>query len=121
LAITDTMARRIYDFGGAALIADYGHARHGLGDTLQAVSRHAFAPVLENIGKSDITAHVDFAALRRAALPHAAVHGPVTQGDFLKNIGIIQRAETLARAAKTETQRKDIETALYRLTSAGEM
>ena len=33
------------------------------GDTLQAVRRHGFAPVLANPGEQDLTAHVDFEAV----------------------------------------------------------
>src|SRR3546814_10814549 len=41
VAVVRELARRIAAQGGAALIVDYGHERTGLGDTLQAVERHA--------------------------------------------------------------------------------
>jgi NADH dehydrogenase [ubiquinone] 1 alpha subcomplex assembly factor 7 len=44
---------------------------------------------LKNPGQADVTAHVDFQALARAAEDLGArVHGPVPQGDFLKRLGI---------------------------------
>ena len=47
-------------------------------------------------GQADVTAHVDFQALARAAEDLGArVHGPVTQGEFLKRLGIETRAVTL--------------------------
>ncbi len=52
--------------GGAALIVDYGDWR-SLGDTLQALKAHAFEPPLAHPGDADLTAHVDFEALARAA------------------------------------------------------
>ena len=73
------------DQDGAALIIDYGHLRSDAGDTFQAIARHSFADPLKSPGQADVTAHVDFEALARAAEDVGArVHGPVTQGDFLK-------------------------------------
>ena len=51
----------------AALILDYGHAESGTGDTLQAVRRHRYADPLALPGETDLTAHVDFAALKQSA------------------------------------------------------
>ncbi len=106
--------------GGAALFLDYGHAEAGLGDTLQAVSRHEYADVLEEPGLRDITAHVDFGTLKAVAAQHAAVAGPVTQGSFLIGLGIEARAQKLCENA-TEKQREDIMTALCRLVAPKEM
>ena len=59
--------------GGAALIVDYGYeARSGFGETFQAVAEHQYAGVLDNPGEADLSAHVDFAALARAASPAGA-------------------------------------------------
>src|SRR5260370_7047534 len=83
------IAARVRDQGGAALIIDYGHVRSDVGDTFQAIARHSFTDPLKNPGQADITAHVDFQALARAAEDLGAeVHGPVPQGDFLKRLGI---------------------------------
>ena len=87
------IATRVRDQDGAALIIDYGHLRSDAGDTFQAIARHSFADPLKNPGQADVTAHVDFQALVRAAEDLGArVHGPVTQGDFLKRLGIETRA-----------------------------
>ncbi len=87
------IATRVRDQDGAALIIDYGHLRSDAGDTFQAIARHSFADPLKNPGQADVTAHVDFQALARAAEDVGArVHGPVTQGEFLKRLGIETRA-----------------------------
>ncbi|CAA7619657.1 conserved hypothetical protein [Magnetospirillum sp. LM-5] len=104
---------------GLALIIDYGHPRSALGETLQAVSRHRFHPVLEDPGSADLTAHVDFEALARAAMP-ARAWGTVTQGEFLKRLGIETRAALLAQAAGPKA-RADIAGQLRRLIDADEM
>ncbi|MBM3569783.1 MAG: class I SAM-dependent methyltransferase [Alphaproteobacteria bacterium] len=94
------IAERLAAFGGAALVVDYGYVGPATGETLQAVRRHAFADVLDRPGESDLSAHVDFDALRRAADEAGAeVHGPVGQGEFLRRLGIDARADGLARNA----------------------
>ena len=113
------IASRVRDQEGAALIIDYGHLRSDAGDTFQAIARHSFADPLKNPGQADVTAHVDFQALARAAEDVGArVHGPVTQGEFLKRLGIEQRAITLMAKASPEIS-EDISGALKRLTGGG--
>jgi SAM-dependent MidA family methyltransferase len=99
-ALAQDIARAIAAKGGAALILDYGYAEAGgFSETLQAVSGHRFADALAEPGEDDISAHVDFAALAQAGKRGgAAVFGPVTQGLFLANIGIAERAEQLMKA-----------------------
>jgi SAM-dependent MidA family methyltransferase len=113
------IASRVRDQDGAALIIDYGHLRSDAGDTFQAIARHSFADPLNNPGQADVTAHVDFQALVRAAEDlGAAVHGPVPQGDFLKRLGIETRAVNLMTKASQEAS-EDISSALNRLIGGG--
>jgi NADH dehydrogenase [ubiquinone] 1 alpha subcomplex assembly factor 7 len=112
------IGRRVEHSGGAALLIDYGHAESAIGDTLQAVGKHAFADPLGSPGRVDLTAHVDFRALAQAAEGmHARVHGPVEQGEFLRRLGIEQRAAALKAGAPPEYA-ATIDGALARLTSA---
>jgi NADH dehydrogenase [ubiquinone] 1 alpha subcomplex assembly factor 7 len=113
------LATRLRDQGGAALIIDYGHLRSDVGNTFQAIARHSFADPLQNPGRADLTAHVDFQALGRAAEDVGArVHGPVTQGEFLKRLGIETRALSLMAKASPQVS-EDISGALKRLTGEG--
>jgi SAM-dependent MidA family methyltransferase len=113
------LATRVRDQDGAALIIDYGHLRSDAGDTFQAVARHSFTDPLSAPGQADVTAHLDFQALARAAEDLGArVHGPVTQGEFLKRLGIETRAVTLMAKATHEVS-EDISGALKRLTDSG--
>ena len=119
--IASDIAKRIATDGGAALIIDYGHVRHGLGDTLQAVKSHNYHFPLATIGEADLTAHIDFAALGNAAKASGAiVHGPVFQGGLLTALGIEQRTEALAATA-TPDQAKILESASRRLIAADGM
>src|SRR6185312_12708985 len=114
------VAKRVRDQDGAALIIDYGHMRSDAGDTFQAIARHSFTDPLKNPGQADVTAHVDFQALGRAAEDLGArVHGPVTQGDFLKRLGIESRAATLMSKTPSHEVSSEIDGALKRLTGGG--
>lgn len=113
------LGRRIVDERGAALVIDYGHAESALGDTLQAIGRHAYADVLSAPGTIDLTAHVDFAALRRAVEAMGArAFGPIDQSQLLRRLGIETRAAKLkARAAPHVAV--EIDLALARLIGYG--
>jgi NADH dehydrogenase [ubiquinone] 1 alpha subcomplex assembly factor 7 len=112
------LGRRMRD-QGAALIIDYGHARAGLGDTLQAVAAHSFTDPLRSPGNADLTAHVDFEALAQCAESMGArIHGPIRQRDLFLRLGIEQRAEALKADASAEAA-TEIEIALSRLIAEG--
>ena len=102
--------------GGAALFIDYGHARSGPGDTLQAVRGHVYAALLADPGEQDLTSHVDFEAAGKVALDAgAAVTTLVTQSEWLIRLGIEARAQALSRANPGKAA--DVRAALERLTS----
>ena len=63
----DIGSAHVVQDSGAALLIDYGYSGPATGDTLQAVKAHRFHPVLADLGGADLTAHVDFTAVRRAA------------------------------------------------------
>ena len=118
--LMSVLAARIAKEGGALLAIDYGHIATSLGETLQAVKWHRFVDPLETPGEADLTAHVDFAGLVRAArAAGAVVRGPVTQSFFLQQIGIRQRAATLSRRAVPDEAQK-IASALNRLISTAQ-
>ena len=114
------LASHLGRHGGVALIIDYGHAASAPGDTLQAVRDHLFADVLADPGEQDLTAHVDFEALSTVARSAGAATTPLaTQGDWLRRLGIRQRADALIR--RHPDRADDIGSALARLTGPGEM
>ena len=95
--IVRRIAARLAAHGGAALFIDYGAATGG-GDTLQAIGGRIPADPLAAAGEVDLTAHVDFAALARAATEAgAAVHGPGPQGLFHARLRLHRRTDQLAR------------------------
>ncbi len=120
ILLASAIGTRLVEAPGAALIIDYG--RSGMiGDSLQAVGKHRFRDVLADPGACDLSAHVDFTALSRAASEVGAmVHGPVAQGQFLRALGIEMRAAALSQSASPD-QAEEIEAALGRLIAPDQM
>jgi NADH dehydrogenase [ubiquinone] 1 alpha subcomplex assembly factor 7 len=104
----------------AALVIDYGYASVSAGDTLQAVRNHAYESPLTSPGEADISCHVNFFDLASAL--HGAglvIDGPVTQGEFLGALGIVERASRLMSA--NPVRAGEIEMGVARLMAPGAM
>ena len=120
-AIAEESGARITAHGGAALFIDYGYLRSAPGDTLQALRRHAYQDVLAEPGLADLTAHVDFEVLAAAARRGGAtVASPLTQGEFLLRMGLLERAGQLG-AGKDASMQERIRGEVERLAAPQEM
>ncbi|HEX3881918.1 MAG TPA: SAM-dependent methyltransferase [Stellaceae bacterium] len=120
-ALSGAIAARLTRHPGAALLIDYGHAAVTPGPTLAAIRRHARTGLLDEPGAADLSAHVDFAAVRAAAeAAGAAAHGPVPQGEFLAALGAGARLSALCARATVE-QREMLALGLRRLIDPREM
>lgn len=125
LQIIKTISKHIKTFSGAALIIDYGYnisslarTRYQFNSTVQAIKNHKFHPVLDSLGEADLSAHVDFNSLAKAAREYEIkITGLVTQKEFLLSYGILQRAEML-KSSLDASQKKIIDRQVERLTSA---
>lgn len=114
------LSNRLAKQGGVLLIIDYGYDQPGTGSTLQAVKDHMPINPFDNPGTSDLTAHVDFHTLANIARTRLlSVHGPAEQGQWLKAIGIDQRAKSLSEAVAKQAE--EIRAAHHRLTDVNEM
>ncbi|MGI9480335.1 MAG: class I SAM-dependent methyltransferase [Hyphomicrobiaceae bacterium] len=101
----------------AALFIDYGHVMTTWGDTLQAVRGHQPEHPLCSPGEADLSLAVDFAAFQRAIeATGLAVDGPVTQAEYLGQLGIAERASKLMAA--NPARANEIESAVFRLMAA---
>ena len=108
---------------GLVLLMDYGYPRRELyhpdrrAGTLQCHFRHrAHGNPLVRCGLQDITAHVDFTALARAA--GLDVAGFTTQGEFLLGCGLL---DPVAGVAPGSPEFVRLTTEIKRLTLPGEM
>ena len=107
--IVKSISKTIKKHGGIALFIDYGYTEspnRNFISTLQSVKDHKFNPLFDNIGKADITAHVNFSALAETAAFYGAhTYGPISQGQFLKNMQIEVRKEMILK--KTPPSQKE--------------
>lgn len=121
LSLMQRLAAHLTKHGGAAAIIDYGYTVPEGISTLDAWSRHRFTDVLAAPGKVDVTADVDFSALRCISEQQGArVIGVIDQGDFLNDLGIKDRARALInRVSRKKADR--IMSDLHCLTSPSQM
>ena len=121
LTAIENLTTHLQHHGGAILIIDYGPEDSAPGDSLQALQNGAYADPFADPGLADLTAHVDFAALKKTALAGGGhVHGPVPQAAFLDQLGLFARAKALKQNA-TPAQRREIDLAAHRLTAPDQM
>ena len=126
------LAKIIGQQGGGALVVDYG--QEGSRDSIRSFGQHEQLHFLSKPGQVDVTADVDFGALKHAVnhyhnnnkntnkgagdLPTdggkedkqnqslARAFGPVGQGTFLMSMGIKDRAVQLAESVRTKFENK---------------
>jgi len=119
-ALGSEIGHRLARDGGAALLIDYGRAAPEPGDTLQALRAHRKEGPLDNPGQADLTVWADFPSVLDAAREAGANAPPViTQGAFLRALGIEARAQALAAARPDRAD--TIARQLDRLTGAAQM
>ncbi|KAK7104723.1 protein arginine methyltransferase NDUFAF7, mitochondrial-like [Littorina saxatilis] len=94
------VAKRIQQQGGFGLFIDYGHTGQK-GDTFRAFKQHELHDPLVEPGAADLTADVDFAYLKQC-VEGVSTFGPITQQEFLVNMGIGVRLQMLLQRAKQE-------------------
>jgi NADH dehydrogenase [ubiquinone] 1 alpha subcomplex assembly factor 7 len=103
IKIVKEMSEHIKVNHGAALIIDYGYdiaskfrKSYQYTQTLQAVKKHKYVPVLSEIGEADLSAHVDFWALKNACvLNKVQIYGAISQRTLLMKCGIDIRFKVL--------------------------
>ncbi len=99
LRLMNEIAQKIVTRKGAFLVIDYGYEKTQIFDSFQAIENHQYVDPLARPGMADLTAHVDFEALAKAATNAGAVAHPLkTQKEFLTELGIEERAAALIKA-----------------------
>ena len=99
------MANKISKFNGCILLIDYGYLKSNNKNTLQSVLKHKKNNLLENLGKADITSHVNFSLLNEFFIKNnLQTKNIITQKQFLENMGILERAKIIARRMKFREQ-----------------
>ncbi|WP_430431589.1 class I SAM-dependent methyltransferase [Oceanicaulis sp.] len=117
----EQLAGRFKRDPGYALFVDYGSSQPETGDTLQAIRAHQKVDPLDMPGTADLTAWVDFDRLLRLGLDAGlTAYGPMTQGAFLTELGIEQRAAVLAKSVDAAGQAR-LKRQMHRLVSPEDM
>ena len=99
------ITKKILKLEGCILLIDYGYLKPHNQNTLQSVLKHKKNNLLENLGKADITSHINFELLKEFFKKNSLkTKKIVTQQEFLKSNGIIERAEILAKKMKFRDQ-----------------
>ncbi len=92
------ITNKIKSNNGGILIIDYGFIDKEMKNTLQSVSKHEYTDILSNFGNSDITYNLSFSLIKKIIKQLGPFfQTTTTQGKFLKNIGILNRAEILSK------------------------
>ena len=92
------ISKKINNKKGALLIIDYGYIEEEMKDTLMAIKKHSVTNVLDEIGKADITYHLNFRVLEKIIKNFKVkCQGITTQRNFLINMGIKERAEIISK------------------------
>ena len=83
---------------GGLLLIDYGYTDKKMKNTLQAISNHKFANILDDIGNVDITHNISFELFRKFTDQMGGLKNNITtQKKFLTKMGIKQRAEIISQ------------------------
>ena len=83
---------------GGLLLIDYGYTDKKMKNTLQAISNHKFANILDDIGNIDITHNISFELFRKFTNQMGGLKNNITtQKKFLTKMGIKQRAEIISQ------------------------
>ncbi len=115
------MIKKISKLKGCILLIDYGYLKPNNQNTLQSVIKHTKNSLFNNLGNADITAHVNFNLLSEFFLKNGLkVKDIINQKEFLENMGIIERAQIVAKKMRFSEQ-SDLYSRIKRLLSPGSM
>jgi len=98
LKFIEAIAKKINKFDGGLLTLDYGNTSKKNQNTLQSVKKHKYINFFSKPGHSDITSHINFKLFQIILKKnHLNVKKIITQNEFLKKIGILERANILSK------------------------
>jgi NADH dehydrogenase [ubiquinone] 1 alpha subcomplex assembly factor 7 len=121
LALLDLIIKKIKKQNGGLLLIDYGFLKSKNKNTLQSVKNHKLNMIFDNVGDADITSLVNFKLIENyLKKKRLKVNNIVTQGFFLKKMGIINRAEILAKRMNFK-EKSDLYFRVQRLVSPKQM
>ena len=98
LEYLEIIAKKINKFDGGILTLDYGYIKKKDQNTLQSVKKHRYTNLFIKPGHSDITSHINFKLFYKILKKNNLnVKKITTQNEFLRKIGILERANILSK------------------------
>jgi len=98
LKFLEAIAKKINKFDGGLLTFDYGYTVKKNQNTLQSVKKHKYTNIFSMPHHSDITSHLNFKLFHKILKKNNLnVKKITTQNEFLKKIGILERANILSK------------------------
>ena len=98
LKFLETISKKINKFGGGLLAFDYGYTTKKNQNTLQSVKKHKYTNLFFEPCHSDITSHINFRLFHNILEKNNLDVKKITnQSEFLKKIGILERANILSK------------------------
>ncbi len=92
----DQLCKYLKKNRGICILIDYGYNEKIKNFTLQAIYNHKKTSIFENVGKQDISSHVNFDELIKIARQNKLqINEFVSQRDFLIKYGILERKKKL--------------------------
>ena len=107
---------------GALIIIDYGQLDEYFieRNTIQGVLKNKKSSILENLGFTDLSSWVNFTDIINT-LPEGLIYqGPITQKQFLLNLGVKERFEVLSKK-KSPIEKRQLISDFERLVSSSFM
>ncbi len=98
LKFLEAIAKKIKELDGGLLTFDYGYNTKKNQNTLQSVKKHKYTNLFSMPHHSDITSHLNFKLFHKILKKNNLnVEKITTQNEFLKKIGILERANILSK------------------------
>ena len=98
LKFLKSIAKKIDKFGGGLLILDYGYLVKKNRSTLKSVKNHKYVNLLSSPHSVDITSYLNFDLFNKILINNNLnVKKTITQGEFLRKVGIMERANILSK------------------------
>ena len=125
------IGERLTKYYGSAIIIDYGYEiyprmrkKYQYNSTLQAVKDHEYQSIISSLGEADLSAHVDFYALKMAAHEQGIkLENMITcsQRAFLLQYGILERLKSLHKQINSADIKKTLDAQVNRLIAKDQM
>ena len=106
ISFLENLFNKIKKTKSTCLIIDYSKNKK-FENSLKSIKNQKIINPLKEIGNSDISTHVNFNLIKKTSTKfNLNSHGPVSQRQFLIELGILYRTKTLIKNANSKQRKK---------------